>query len=53
MVRAKHGFLSFIIYLFITMAQAEESNAGLGHAWQKMMCLLTDGHGIDAKPRSR
>ena len=35
------------------MAQAIESNAGLGHAWQKMVCLLTGERGIDAKPRSR
>ena len=30
------------------MAQTVESNAGLGHAWQKMLCLLTGGRGIDA-----
>ena len=41
------------IFIYITMAQTVEKNAGLGHAWQKMMCLFTDGHGIDAKPRSR
>ena len=33
------------------MAQAVESNAGLGHAWQKIVRLLTVGRGIDAKPR--
>ena len=42
-----------LTFLFIAMAQAVETNAGLGHAWQKMVCLLTGGRGIDAKPRSR
>ena len=36
----------YLVFLFITKAQAIESNAGLGHAWQKMC-------GIDAKPCSR
>ena len=49
------GFLSLmsIFFIYITMAQTVEKNAGLGHAWQKMMCLFTDRRGIDAKPRSR
>ena len=37
------GFLSLIIVVvFITvyMAQMVESDAALGHAWEKMMCLL-------------
>ena len=48
------GFLSLMsIFFYITMAQTVEKNAGLGHAWQKMMCLFTDRRGIDAKPLSR
>ena len=44
----------FDVYIFyITVAQTVEKNAGLGHAWQKMMCLFTDRRGIEAKPRSR
>ena len=35
------------------MAKTVQKNAGLGHAWQKMVCLFTDRRGIDAKPRSR
>ena len=39
----------FDVYIFyITVAQTVEKNAGLGHAWQKMMCLFTDRRGIDA-----
>ena len=58
LVSAKRGsprvfsVLLFIYFLFITMAQAVESNTGLGHAWQKIVCLLTGGRSIDAKPRS-
>ena len=45
-------FSQFDVYFFyITMAQTVEKNAGLGHAWQKMVCLFTDRRGIDAKPR--
>ena len=49
------GFLSLMstFFIYITMAQTVEKNAGLGHAWQKMMCLFKDRRGIDAKPRSR
>ena len=54
---ASPRFSQFDVYSFyldyITMAQTAEKNAGLGHAWQKMMCLFTDRRGIDAKPRSR
>ena len=42
-----------VYLLFITTAQTVENNAGLGHAWQKRVCLMTVGRGIDAKPRSR
>ena len=45
--------LDVYIFIYITMAQKVDKNAGLGHAWQKMMCLFTDRRGIDAKPRSR
>ena len=53
---ASPRFSQFDVYIFliyITMAQTVEKNAGLGHAWQKMMCLFADRRGIDAKPRSR
>ena len=55
---ASPRFSQFDVYIFlfrpyITMAQTVEKNAGLGHAWQKIMCLFTDRRGIDAKPRSR
>ena len=50
---ASPRFSQFDIFIYITMAQTVEKNAGLGHAWQKMMCLFTDRRGIDAKPRSR
>ena len=48
-------FLSLmsIFFIYITMAQTVQKDAGLGHAWQKMVCLFTDRRGIDAKPRSR
>ena len=46
-------FLSLMSIFYLSLAQTVEKNAGLGHAWQKMMCLLTDRRGIDAKPRSR
>ena len=48
------GFLSSmsILFIYITMAQMVEKNAGLRNAWQKMMRLFTDLRGIDAKPRS-
>ena len=42
-----------VYLLFITTAQMVENNAGLGHAWQKRVCLLTVGRGINAKARSR
>ena len=29
------------------MAQTIEKNTGLGHMWQKMVCLFTDRRGID------
>ena len=46
-------FSQFDVYFFISLSQTVEKNAGLGHAWQKMVCLFTDRRGIDAKPRSR
>ena len=49
------SLMSIYIFFYITMAQTVEKNAGLVHAWQKMMCLFTERRGIaiDAKPRSR
>ena len=48
LIGAKHGsphVFSVLLFnvLFITMAHVVESNAGLGHAWQEMVCLLTGG----------
>ena len=55
---ASPQFSQFDVYIFLfislcLLAQTVEKNAGLGHAWQKMMCLFTDRRGIDAKARSR
>ena len=46
-------FLSLVSIFYLSLAQTVDKNAGLGHAWQKMMCLFTDRRGIDAKPHSR
>ena len=57
LIDAKHGspriFSDLLFsFLFITKAQAVESNTGLGHAWQKIVRLLTGGRGIRSPDES-